>query len=337
MKAIGLLSGGLDSELAIKLISDQGIEVQGLHFTHTFCTPVCTPIKPNIIKVTQELGIALEIIDINEAILDIVRHPKHGYGSGMNPCIDCRIVILRKAKEYMEKAGAKFVVTGEVLGQRPMSQNKKAIELIESESGLAGLIVRPLCAQTLPPSLPEQQGWIDREKLLGHHGRSRKTQIALAKEYDFRAFSTPAGGCLLTDPGFTKRITESRQHEEDSLLDIELLKLGRHFRIKDDLKCIVGRDQKENELLTHMASTKDLIMEPVNVPGPTILLREGHINYNQDYREAAAKICVSYCNSSEDVVVRCGIKNAEEIIWQNNLMISIPQSRDNLKSVAVQI
>lgn len=337
MKALALISGGLDSELAAKLILDQGIEVTGIHFSHTFSTPLGYKYKPNIEKVAAELGIPLRIYDINREIQEIVKHPRHGYGSGLNPCIDCRILIFAKAKKLLVELSARFVVSGEVLGQRPMSQNKQSLGIIDNESGLGGLIVRPLCARLLPPAIPETSGWLDRTKLLSLQGRTRKPQLELAAKYKFRAYSTPAGGCLLTDPGFSRRIKESRLHGEDSAVDIELLKLGRHFRLKDKIKCLLGRNQKENDLLTEMAGENDILIEPVNVPGPTALLKNCAINNDKDYIDLAARLCVSYSKTDKPVIVRYGRIRGNKPEWQNELTITVPQHRENLQSAVALI
>ncbi len=337
MKALALISGGLDSELAAKLILEQGIEVIGIHFSHTFSTPLGHKTKPNIEKVCAELGIPLKIYDINREIREIVKHPRHGYGSGLNPCIDCRILVFARAKQLLPELSAQFVVSGEVIGQRPMSQNKQSLGIIDNESSLGGLIVRPLCAQLLPPTVAEANGWLDRAKLLGLSGRTRKPQLELAAKYNFHAYSTPAGGCLLTDPGFTRRIKESRLHNEESAADIELLKLGRHFRLRDKIKCLIGRNRQENDLLTEMAGKHDILLEPVNVPGPTALLKNCDINKDKDYIKLAARLCVSYTKAEKPVIIRYGISRDNAPDWQNELTIAARQDRKELRAAAALI
>ena len=257
-KAIALLSGGLDSTLALKLILDLGFEVICLNLKTPFCTcdgkeGVCYSSK-----YADEFGIKLIRIFGGEDYVEMVKNPKHGYGRNLNPCIDCRIYLFRKAKEIMEKEGADFIFTGEVLGERPMSQRLDAMRLIEKESGLQGRVLRPLSAKLLTPTLPEKEGLIDRSKLLNIQGRSRKPQIQLAQTYQIKDYPCPAGGCLLTDENFARRLKDSFQHGEDSLRHISLLKLGRHFRLPAGAKFIVGRNQEENNLILTLAESEEL-------------------------------------------------------------------------------
>jgi len=224
MKAIALLSGGLDSTLAARVVIDQGIELEALNFMTVFCN--CTNKGETCLasqKAVDALGIPLKVFNVSEEYLNVVKGPKHGYGRNMNPCIDCRIFMLKRAKAYMEGSGASFLVTGEVLGQRPMSQRRDAMRLIEKEGGLDGLILRPLSAKFLPPTIPEKEGWVDREKLLAIQGRSRKPQIRLAEAFGIRDYPCPAGGCLLTDPQFAKRMKDLIVHNPDfTLNDVHL-------------------------------------------------------------------------------------------------------------------
>ena len=204
--------------------------------------------------------------------LSIVKDPPHGHGRGMNPCIDCRIYMLRKVRERMASFGASFVVTGEVLGQRPMSQHRNAIELIERESGLKGLILRPLSAHLFPPSLPEQEGMVDREKLLSITGRSRKTQIDMADKLGIKDYPCPAGGCLLTDPIIASRLRDLFACTPDfEMTDIHLLRVGRHFRIQPALKVILGRNEEENERISCLAKPGFTLFTPANFNGPAAL------------------------------------------------------------------
>lgn len=309
VKAIGLLSGGLDSQLAVRLMLGQGVEMVAVHFKTIFCT--CTPKgcgRSTASKAASELGIEFVEINNTKDFLEVVKDPAHGHGSGMNPCIDCRILMFKKARRYMEETGARFIVTGEVLGQRPMSQHKAAMELIEKESGLCGLIVRPLSCGLLPPTIPELNGWIDRNKLLSHSGRSRKVQIELAQGFGMKDYPCASGGCLLTDPGFSKRVKESFQHGENSLHDMQLLKVGRHFRLFNKAKLIVGRNEIENNRITNLSREGDILIEPVDVPGPTALLRPGSV----DYLESAMHICARYCDGDGSATLRYSIKKASD-------------------------
>lgn len=254
-KALALLSGGLDSTLAVKVILDQGIDVEALNFTSPFCT--CTSrknqavgCKSEAVRVAQEFNIPIKVMHKGAEYLDVVRNPKHGYGKGMNPCVDCRIFLLRKAREYMTECGADFVITGEVLGQRPMSQRRDTLRVIERESGLEGLLLRPLSAKHFPPTIPEKEGWVDREKLPFIHGRSRKVQMQLADELDVKNYPCPAGGCLLTETSFVPKIRDLFDHgDELDLRDFRLLKMGRHFRVSPHTKVIIARNETENGIL----------------------------------------------------------------------------------------
>ena len=293
MKAIALLSGGLDSTLAARLVLDQGIELEALNFMTVFCT--CTNKGATCLasqKAVETLGIPLRVFNVSEEYLNVVRNPKHGYGSNMNPCIDCRIFMLKKAKAYMEESGGSFIVTGEVLGQRPMSQRRDAMRLIEKEAGLEGLILRPLSAQFLPVTLPEREGWVDREKLLNIQGRSRKPQMKLAEQFNIRDYPCPAGGCLLTDPGFARRIRDLMDHQYDfSLNDVHLLKFGRHFRLSPTVKLVVGRNEEENQKIETFSRAGDVLLKTVRYPGPVSLLRG---EASETERERAASITARY-------------------------------------------
>jgi tRNA-uridine 2-sulfurtransferase len=274
MKAIALLSGGLDSSLAVKLMIDQGIDIIAFHFTSPFCN--CTPKKAGCRNqariVAEEMGVDIQVMAKGMDYLEIVRNPPHGHGRGMNPCIDCRIYMLRKVRERMASLGASFVVTGEVLGQRPMSQHRNAIELIEKESGLKGLILRPLSAHLFPPTLPEQEGLVDREKLLAITGRSRRIQIDMAQTLGIRDYPCPAGGCLLTDPIIASRLRDLFTCTPGfDMTDIHLLRVGRHFRVQPALKVIVGRNEAENERISCLTKPGFTLFTPVNFRGPAAL------------------------------------------------------------------
>jgi len=251
-KALALLSGGLDSTLAVKMMLDMGIEVEALNFTSPFCT--CTGknsgCKSEAARVAQEFNIPIKVVHKGVDYLNIVRNPVHGYGKGVNPCVDCRIYLLTKAKEYMLESGADFIITGEVLGQRPMSQRRDTLRVIERESGLTGLLLRPLSAQHFEPTIPEKEGWVDRDRLMAIKGRSRKDLFTLADELDVKNYPCPAGGCLLTELSFVPKVKDLFDHSDElNLRDFRLLKIGRHFRIGERTKVIIGRNESDNDML----------------------------------------------------------------------------------------
>lgn len=275
-KAIALLSGGLDSTLAIKIMLRQGIEIIAVNFTSPFCN--CTSRKngcPNQAKkVAQELGIPIKFLPKGMDYLKIVENPVHGYGRAMNPCLDCRIYMLKKVKELMPQVQASFIITGEVLGQRPMSQHWPALRLIEKKSGLEGLILRPLAAKNLPPTIPELAGVVDREKLLSISGRSRKIQMSLAAEFNIRDYPCPAGGCLLTDQIIAARLKDLFSFfPQYTMEDLHLLRIGRHFRLHPQLKIILGKNKEENERLWALSPIGAFLFYPKNFRGPVALAR----------------------------------------------------------------
>jgi len=272
MKAIGLLSGGLDSTLAVRLIQEMGVEVIAVKFTSPFCqcdSGGCC----HAAEVARQMGLELKTIAKGDDYLDVVRHPRHGYGVAMNPCIDCRIFMFKRAKAYMDEVGASFLITGEVLNQRPMSQHRRAMEVIESEAGVTGKIVRPLSAQHFEPSEAEQNGWIDRAKLLDFHGRGRRPQLNLAEAYGLTGFACPAGGCLLTDKNFASKLRDLfGQRDRVSMRDIGLLKIGRHFR-EGTCKIICARDEAECNALRSRAGEGEWLFEASDCMGPVVLLQ----------------------------------------------------------------
>ncbi|MDD5130054.1 MAG: tRNA 4-thiouridine(8) synthase ThiI [Candidatus Omnitrophica bacterium] len=289
IKALALISGGLDSLLAAKLIHDQGCEVTGLHFKIPFC-------KLNIKESFPDIGINIIEEDIGVQFLELLRQPHYGFGSNMNPCIDCKILMFSRAKELMPELGARFIITGEVLGQRPMSQNKQALKLIRRRSGLDDLLLRPLSAQFFPPSLAEKEGWVKREKLLNFNGRIRTPQMQLAKNLGFDDYANPAGGCLLTDPCFSKRLAELLSHNELNLENLELLKIGRHFRLGNDTRLVVGRDEGENNRLLHLAQPGDYLFGPQkDLAGPTALARG---LMNQEMIFLASQVTSAYTDTA---------------------------------------
>ncbi len=267
MKALCVFSGGLDSMLAVEVVRSQGVELIGVFFK----TPFFTPEKA--IESAHTIKMPLEIIDVTEEHIKIVKSPKYGYGENMNPCIDCHSLMFRKAFDLMRSKGFDFVVSGEVLGQRPMSQNRRALMIIAEESGLGRLLLRPLSANKLPITIPEEKGWVKRESLLNIHGRSRKPQMELAKKFGIKKYPSPAGGCILTERNFSIRLKDLLEFKPDfGLREVELLKLGRHFRLDENTKIIVGRNKNENEKLLSLIKPEDFIFKPYNIPGPIVLL-----------------------------------------------------------------
>jgi len=294
IKAVGLLSGGLDSTLAAKLMLEQGIEVHAINFTSPFCT--CTPKKAgcaSVITAVKQLGdIDLKRIALKDEYLEMVKNPKHGYGRGMNPCIDCRKMKIMKAGEHMRKIGASFLFTGEVLGQRPMSQYRRAIEIIDHESGLKGYILRPLSAVHFEPTIPEREGWVARSKLLGISGRSRQMQISLADEKGIKGYPCSAGGCLLTDKNFADRMRDYFAFtKRPSINDIPFLKIGRHFRLDSGDKVIVARNEHECKMLRNLCHIGDHLLVPVDFSGPSVILQGSSL-------EAALEKMLQFTNRS---------------------------------------
>ena len=294
MKAIALISGGLDSILAARIIKEEGIDVIPLNFKIPFCQRKKKNAPGIDINsfVKSSLGQELKTVEAGAEFLKLVLNPRHGFGSNMNPCIDCKIFMLTKTKELMRNWGAEFVVTGEVLGQRPMSQHRRALEIIEEESGLRGLLLRPLCAGVITETLPEQKGWVKRERLFKFSGRTRRPQMALAREFNISNYPNAAGGCLLTDANFSGRLRDLIEHQALNIENAELLKIGRHFRLGDKTKLIVGRDAEENQELEKLAAFGDYLFMPnEDLAGPTCL---GRGEFNAALIRLSTEITCSY-------------------------------------------
>lgn len=296
VKAVGLLSGGLDSTLAVKVMLELGVEVLALNFVTPFCTcdrgdSGCGRVAS---RVSRELGVPLKVVSVGEEYLEMLAAPAHGYGRNMNPCIDCRIMMQRLAGAVMREEGASFIFTGEVLGQRPMSQRRDAMDIIDRESGLRGYVLRPLSAKLLRPTVVEEQGLVDRERLLAISGRSRKPQMALAEEYEIHNYPCAAGGCLLTSEGFANRIRDLLAEGRGlTLRDVQLARVGRHFRVSRTCKVVVGRNQEENRQIEGFVQGNTLLgarscRGPLALAVGTPSLHEVHL---------AAKITARYCSS----------------------------------------
>jgi tRNA-specific 2-thiouridylase len=310
MKALALLSGGLDSILATKLVLDQGIEVIAV----TFILPVVAEKVDYAGKTAERFGIPQIRVEVGDDYLEVIRNPKYGYGSGMNPCVDCRIYMLREAKRIANEIGANFVVTGDVLGERPMSQYRKALMLEEEEAGLEGLILRPLSAKLLSETIPEREGWVDRSALLAISGKSRKPQIALAEQFGLQeVYPSPAGGCLLTHKEFASKVKDLFEHEENvTTRDIELLRIGRHFRGASS-KIVVGRNEAENELLLKLKNPGDYAFEVPGCGSPITIVEQSR---GKEAIELAAKLTARYSDAArrEEVLVEYWNEAGEERI-----------------------
>jgi len=331
-KAVALISGGLDSMLAVRVMQEQGIEVEGINFFTGFCVEGHThairnqdkskPKRNNALWVAEQLGIKLHIVDVIEEYKDVLLNPKHGYGANMNPCLDCKVFMVGKAVEWVQehhKEGFDFIITGEVIGQRPMSQRKHTMPIISEESGADDILLRPLCAKNLPETRPEREGWVDRDKLYDFHGRNRKPQIALAKSFGLNDFASPAGGCcFLTDKSYSDKLVDlwqarnSRDYEMD---DIMLLKVGRHIRPAPEFKLIIARDAGESKYLEGYRKQFASIYATSH-SGPMALV-DGELNQEQ-YAMAAS------------IVARFGQgRSAEEV----ELNINIPEhTSQNVKT-----
>jgi tRNA-uridine 2-sulfurtransferase len=271
VKALGLLSGGLDSTLAVKLILEQGIDVEAINFTTPFC--LCRKGGCGASEAAKTFNIPLKHVNAGTDYLRIVRNPRFGYGKNLNPCVDCRIFMLKKAKKYAKQIGAKFIFTGEVLGQRPMSQHKGALDLIEREAGLEGKILRPLSTKLLPETQAEAEGFVDKESLRDIRGRSRKRQIEMTKEFNITNYPCAAGGCLLTDREFAGKLRDLFEHKKRvTVKEVNLLNVGRHFRFGEN-KIIVGRNEAENGVLLRTKQKTDYYFEVPNCGSPTTILK----------------------------------------------------------------
>lgn len=322
-KAVALISGGLDSMLAAKTVMEQGVHVEGINFFTGFCVEGHThairkkdkakPKRNNALWVADQLGMKLHIIDVIEEYKDVLLNPKYGYGQNMNPCLDCKIFMVKKAREWMLENDFDFIITGEVIGQRPMSQRKATMPIVQKRSGIDDLLLRPLSAKNLEETLPEREGWVDREKLFDFTGRSRKPQIQLAHNFGFDDYAQPAGGCcFLTDKQYSDKLVDlwkSRSTREYDFDDIMLLKVGRHIRFNDKFKMIIAREEGENHFLQGYAK-QFTTLQSASCQGPLVLI-DGEIK-SEDY-ELAAKIVARYTRDREkdEVVIR--IKKADGV------------------------
>lgn len=319
-KAVALISGGLDSMLAARMMLEQGIHVEGLNFFTGFCVEGHThairkhqqtkPKRNNALWVAETLGIKLHIIDVVEEYKDVVINPKHGYGQHLNPCLDCKIFMVKKAHEWRQEHDFDFIITGEVIGQRPMSQRKRTMPIVANQSGAKERLLRPLSALNLPETLPEQEGWVDRNKLLAITGRSRKEQFSLAEQLGITEYSQPAGGCcFLTNEHYSRKLADLWQAQgkrEYDLDDVMLLKIGRHIRPKSHFKVIIGREEGENRYLEGYRR-RFISLEPTSHDGPIALI-DGNTT-PEDIQEAA-RIAARYSQGRLDKKVIFSVRPA---------------------------
>lgn len=323
-----LFSGGLDSLLTVKLMVKQGIEVIALHFV----TPLSNFDKDkeeSLAKKISELGAGLKVVYLAEDFAEILKNPVFGYGSNLNPCIDCKILMLKYAKALMKETGSSFVATGEVIAQRPKSQHKETLRLIEKNSGLEDLLLRPLSAKLLNPTLPEREKWVNRDLLFGFNGRSRNPQFELAKNLGITTFAWPAGGCLLTVPSFCGRVKDLLMLNQCTHANLSLLKIGRHFRLSENFKLIVGRNEKESNEILKLAADKDIIFEPKELAGPTAL---GKGVPDEDAKSIASRIIAKYTaknGESVEIAIRTFPLEGKEIVYAS------PIEDDKLKQLRV--
>ena len=307
-KAVGLFSGGLDSILATKLVTEQGVNVVALHFVSPFAVPGRIASDDKLSKMAQLVGASVVSFELVEDYLESVKTPKHGYIKQMAPCVDCIVYMLAKAKELAKEIHADFVFTGEVVGQRAVCQNKRALKNIERAAGLEGRLLRPLSAKLLEPTIPELTGLVRRERLLDIKGRSRRRQIRLAHEFGIFDYPIPGTGCMLLDKNFATRARELVSQDQFTPVDIELLKYGRHFRLDSGAKVVVGRNELENKVIEGLARPDDLICKPVEVMGPVLIVRAK--KKTKKDMEIAARIGARFSDVTEGKATKiaCGDK-----------------------------
>jgi len=316
-RGLCLLSGGLDSQLAVCVLREQGLHVEAVVFSSPFFKVSAAQLA------ARKLGVELHVVDFTRDILELVSHPPHGFGGALNPCIDCHARMIRRAGEMMAEKGFDFVATGEVLNQRPMSQNRRSLGIVESDAALGGRLLRPLSALLLEPTLPETEGVVDRSKLLGLNGRSRKPQMELAARYGLKEYPSPAGGCLLTETGFCRKLADLRNNEGlDTERLVWLLLCGRHFRLPGGIKCVVGRDARDNAALKNARRDGDVFLHAVNVPGPSALIPSAA---DEESIELAAGICASYADHGERAAVIIRTVRGEDAV--ERLVEPLPKER----------
>lgn len=342
IKAVGMFSGGLDSTLATCLMLDQGIEVTAIHFRTGFSyelrrrVTATDSVEPTIAEqAADQLGIDLTTVDVSSDFIPVVLNPHHGYGSGMNPCMDCRIFLLRQAKAWMEAHDHHFVFTGEVVGQRPKSQKRPMLDVVEQESGLEGLLLRPLSAKLLSPTVPEERGWVDREQLYDISGRSRTRQIALAERFGITDYAQPSGGCcFLIDQHYAERLRDFLAHEGEDALTAEralLLSIGRQIRLPSGRKVIVGRNEGENKYITSR-SDEGVLLTTVDYPGPTTLVWG---DPTQAEIELAARITARYSQGRDEPILHVTVRRSSVREGMSEVVAVSPLALEEIHALMV--
>ncbi len=321
-KVVALLSGGLDSQLAVRMMQEQGFEVSAVAIKTPFCDFDCgRGCGFEIRERADDLNVNLKTVYLGDEYIEMLKHPKHGIGAGFNPCVDCRTMMFDAAKKHMEEIGAEFIISGEVLGQRPMSQHAPSLRTIEKDSGLIGKIVRPLSAGLLPETDPEKNGLIKRENLGMIKGRTRRAQLEMAKKYGIENPPNAGGGCLLTDPTFGLRAKDLFSHTETPTInDIDLLKVGRHFRFDEQTKFVVGRNKDENEMIKAIALPDDILLQARDHMGPVSILRgknaDMHVKFASSitlrYSDAPKGIQSAITISKNNITNEITVEHAEE-------------------------
>ena len=328
-KAVALVSGGLDSLLAARVVKEQGIEVIGVTFVMPFASRNVEKYKKEVKEAADGANIPVKFVDISKEFLKIVQKPKHGYGANINPCIDCKILMIREAKKIMEKENAQVVVTGEVIGERPMSQNRKALLTIKEESTLENNLLRPLSAKLLEETYAEKENIVDREKLLDISGRSREKQLELARKFGIKKYFTPAGGCLLTDKIFSEKLKDLLASDDFSEGNIELLKYGRHFRLNKKTKVIVGRDETENQYLQGLMKSDDVLLRLKDTSGPYALLRG---DGNEELVKKAASLVINHSKIKHE-------KGVKVEFWQKGsdrkTLLADPMGKEKIEALRI--
>ncbi len=326
-KAIAMFSGGLDSILATLVVKEQGVEVIAFHLASVFCKSTFEGgVHPDVVAAADEIGVELHVESSSDGMLEMVKNPRYGFGKNLNPCIDCRMNTILQADKFRQKVGADFLITGEVLGQRPMSQNRGSIELIDRKTELEDILLRPLCAFRLNPTLPEREGWVNREAFPQITGRSRSIQLQLAKEFNITKYGSPAGGCYLTEIPFCKKLKDLLAiNSSPSFDDIRLLKIGRHFRISDSVRVVMGRDHAENQLLEKLHGKNDIILQASQNPGSIAFLRNhGEDAITEDEIIKAAGLAVFYSRNRDKICEDVEKRSCGQMYSEGEILKDVP-------------